>query len=198
MNDTQPSAIAALARRHFGDADMASVFASRCREHAHRPYLIWQPFDQPSVTYSYAELGREAHAVAAGLQARGVRPGDRVLVHLENSPEFVIAWFACTLAGATIVQTNTRSAEDELRYYGEDASVVGAITQPRFAALVKAAAPRLKWIACIDHDSGVRAPDVPRDESFAVLHGDPNALERRAPDPMAELAIQYTSGTTAR
>jgi crotonobetaine/carnitine-CoA ligase len=41
-----------------------------------------------------------------------VRAGDRVLIHLENCPEFLLAWFGCAALGAVAVTTNARSAPD--------------------------------------------------------------------------------------
>ena len=73
-----------------------------------------------------------------GLVARGVKLGDRVLVHLDNCPESIFSWFACSIVGASAVTTNARSVADELAYYADNAEVVGAITQPRFAELVQA------------------------------------------------------------
>ncbi len=44
--------------------------------------------------------------LAGGLHARGIRPGDRVLVHFENCPETILARFACWWLGATAVLSN--------------------------------------------------------------------------------------------
>lgn len=75
-----------------------------------------------------------------------------MLIHLENCPEFLLAWFGCAALGAVAVTTNARSATDELRYYAQDSEPVGAITQPRFASLVAAAAPQLSWLCSLDAD----------------------------------------------
>ena len=48
---------------------------------------------------SYAELDRQASAIAAGLLARGLRRGDRVIVHLPNLPEFISAIFGMFRVG---------------------------------------------------------------------------------------------------
>ncbi|GAA5148206.1 ATP-dependent acyl-CoA ligase [Pseudonocardia eucalypti] len=161
-----------------------------------RPFVTWQPFDAPARTWTYRELAREAASVAAGLARRGVRPGDRVLIHLENSPEFLFSWFACAALGAVAVTTNTRSAPDELAYYAEHCGAVAAITQPRFAELVAKAAPGLRFIACTDHDSGVPADSG--EDPFAGLAGNPDDLVAAPSDPLAPVSVQYTSGTTSR
>ena len=119
--------------------------------------------------------------MAAGLRGCGVRAGDRVLIHLENCPEFLLAWFGGAALGAVAVTTNARSAADELRYYASDSELVGAITQPRFAGLVTAAAPQLNWRFSLDADpAGPPSHWQPgRDESWAALAGDPDTVPPR-------------------
>src|SRR5207248_951002 len=43
---------------------------------------------------SYAQLARRAQCIAAALHAASVKPGDRVLLYLDNSIEFVEALYA--------------------------------------------------------------------------------------------------------
>lgn len=180
----------------FVGTDVWQLLLTRARTHAGRPYLVWQPFDAEPTTWTFDEVARQAAGVAAGLARRGVGPGDRLLIHLENSPEFVISWYACAALGAVGVTTNTRSAADELAYYAEDCGAVGAITQPRFGELVGKAAPALTFLVSTDHDSGVGADtDL---ERFADLPADPDALPDRPVDPLAPCSVQYTSGTTSR
>ncbi len=65
-------------------------------------------------TLTYAELGREADAVAGGLYEQGVRPGDRIVVMLGNSAEFFVALCAALRLGAIIVPVNVREQAAEL------------------------------------------------------------------------------------
>ena len=112
---------------------------------------------------------RDAAGLAAGLQRRGIGPGDRVLIHLENCPEFVIAWYACAAIGAVAVTTNTRSAADEMRYFIEDSQPACAITQPRFAEMIAACAPQLKWQAVLDGNPDEEGTTSHDDDSFTSL-----------------------------
>jgi crotonobetaine/carnitine-CoA ligase len=182
----------------FAGMDVWTLVQSRARLHPDRAFLTWQPFDGTARTWTYADLERDAAALAAGLSRRGVRAGDRVLIHLDNSPEFVLAWFACAALQAVAVTTNTRSAADEVAHYAADSEVVGAITSPRHVASVAAASAGLKWIVCTDHDAGVPAEVPAAAESLRSLVADPAELPSHEPDPTAPMGIQYTSGTTAR
>jgi len=77
---------------------------------------------------SYAELERDAVRLAGFLQQRcGVRKGDRVLLDLQNSPQFVISYFAVLRADAVVVPVNTMNRTEELRHYVEDSGARVAI-----------------------------------------------------------------------
>lgn len=188
------------AHHPFVGMDAWRLLSLRAAASPAAPFLAWHPFEGNGRTWSYGEFARDALGVAAGLRGRGVRAGDRVLIHLENCPEFLLAWFGCAALGAVAVTTNARSAADELRYYASDSGPAGAITQPRFADLVAAAAPQLSWLVSLDADpAGPPAGWRPgRDESWAALAADPDTVPVRAPDPGAPMSVQYTSGTTSR
>jgi long-chain acyl-CoA synthetase len=63
---------------------------------------------------TYAELLAQARSFAAGLQALGVKKGDRVSLFLPNVPQFVVAFFGGLMAGAVLVQTNPLYTSREL------------------------------------------------------------------------------------
>ncbi|MET7453907.1 AMP-binding protein [Streptomyces sp. NPDC005574] len=49
--------------------------------------------------WSYAQLRQEAAGVLAGLRRAGLRPGQRVIVHIEDAPELLSVFWACVLGG---------------------------------------------------------------------------------------------------
>ncbi len=181
----------------FEGMDIRSLIDARAAWRGDHPFLVWEPFEGEGRTWSYAQFADAARRLAAGLEARGVKVGDRVLVHLENCPESVISWLGCAYAGAVPVTTHTKSSLDEVRYFSEHSGAVGAITQPMLAGLVREAAPQLAWTVVTDNDSGEPA-SAEGFEPFAALDADPATLADRPHDPWAHFGIQYTSGTTAR
>jgi len=165
-----------------------------------KPFLIWCPFEGEERTWTYLQMSREVEAVAASLVKRGVVAGDRVLIHLDNSPEFVISWFACARMGAVAVSTNTRCVARDVSYFADHASVVAAITQPAFAELVHDCAPGIRFLAVTDHDAGQPAeiPEAVPHVPYAELLAEQDPCPVRDIDPFANLGIQFTSGTTSR
>ncbi len=180
--------------------DVPWLLRSAVEKSPNKPFLIWEPFTGEAETWSYARFRDEVRAVAASMQERGVEVGDRVLLHLDNSPEFVLSWFACAEMGAVAVSTNTRSVARDMTYFADHAGVVAAITSPKFADLVSESAPNIRFLSVTESDAGEPASiaELPEHVQFADLLRPEGGLAERSADPMANLGIQFTSGTTSR
>lgn len=79
--------------------------------HPEKPAII---FEGTTITYS-ALYGR-LNAVATWLQSIGIEKGDRVAVMLDNCPEFIELYLACSRLGAIFVPINFRLAAKEVEY----------------------------------------------------------------------------------
>ena len=165
--------------------------------------MIWCPFEGEAQQWSYLELQRDALKIAAGLHDRGIKAGDFVFLHMDNSPEFVVSWYACGLLGAVAVSTNTHSVARDMAYFAEVSDAVCAITQPKFAELIKNSCPQLSFIAVTDNDAG--EPRADQDEIIQKIAGlafddlkSTTALPILDCDPKRNLSVQFTSGTTSR
>jgi crotonobetaine/carnitine-CoA ligase len=183
----------------FAGLDASALIETRARQRGDHPLLIWAPFDSPAEVWSYSRFHDDVARVAGGLAARGIKAGDRVLVHLENCPETLIARFAIAWLGAVAVISNAHLTGPELAQVGPPLQVRGAITQPKLAQRVADYCTGLEWIAVTATDAGA-APDanaVPaKAERFSALFGAP--MPRRTPDPAAPAMILFTTGSTAR
>ncbi len=185
----------------FAGQDIPWLLAHWAKNKPDHPFLIWEPKGGEAGRWSYAQFDQEVREIAAGLAAKGVGAGDKILIHADNCPEMVLAWYACTVIGAVAVTTNTRSAGPEIAYFAEHTGCVGAITQPKFAKLVAEHASKVAWVVVTEDNCGEAA--TPEEaghghESFASLRGDAGALAKREADPMAPAGIMFTSGTTSR
>src|ERR1043165_2210480 len=91
---------------------------------------------------AYRDLKREVDALAGFLQQRcGVARGDRVLLYLQNSPQFVIGYYAILRADAVVVPVNPMNLTDELTHYVEDSRARVAIVGPDLLARLANLAP---------------------------------------------------------
>lgn len=102
---------------------------------------------------AYGELRDTGERVAGWLAERGVGPGDRVVIQLENGPELVAAHLGCMALGAVRVPLNAHYRAAEVRPIVEDAAPALAITRDptlfpeglRAERTVGSAAPRGAW-----------------------------------------------------
>ena len=191
---------ALAAEFQFAGQDIPWLLRSWADTRPDKTFLIWEPRGPGGRHWTYAEFWNDVRGIAAGLAGRGVRKGDRVLIHAENCPEMVLAWYACAVVGAVGVTTNTRSVQAELEFFIAKTGCIGAVTQPSLAAMVAAAGPDLGWIAVTEdeHDVAAVVEGDDRLVPFASLVGPVEDAPSRAPDPMAPVGILFTSGTTSQ
>ena len=180
----------------FMGMDSVSHLRERAACHPDKPFLVWAPFEGASKTWTWARFEDDVARVAGGMLARGIKAGDRVLVHLENSPHTLIARFACGWVGAIAVLGNPALAAPEVRDVVEASGVRAAITQPKLLEAV-ASCKGLEWIAVTQSDAGDAPARAPAHaEAFERLMGE--RAPAREPDPLAAALILFTTGTTSR
>jgi long-chain acyl-CoA synthetase len=71
-------------------------------------------------TMTYKELNSLADSLAAALFDLGMRKGDRVILYLQNVPQFLIGQYAIWKLGGIVVPLNPMYKEKELEYYCND------------------------------------------------------------------------------
>jgi fatty-acyl-CoA synthase len=185
-----------------------SVYANLARRGAEHPQRVAIDFYGTPVTY--ARLKHEADALAGYLQQRcGVKKGDRVILYLQNSPQFVIAYYAILRADAVIVPVNPMNRTDELRHYFDDAqarvAIVGQEVYERVAPLSVEHLIVAAYADFLEQETNLPIPDFvrqPRRDAAgtawrdAVDAGLQPGPHEAAPDDLA--VMPYTSGTTGK
>jgi acyl-coenzyme A synthetase/AMP-(fatty) acid ligase len=135
--------------------------------------------------WSYGTLSEFSHAAAAWLGARGVGPGDRVVIQLPSTRELVALLYGTSRRGAVFTSVNPNMKDFHLRSVIHNAD-------PRLVVVADDDVERIAWFAGVPvvglgelrrgitalRDAGVRAPEVPV-------------------DPADVAALVYTSGSTA-
>jgi fatty-acyl-CoA synthase len=161
---------------------------------------------------SYAGLKRQVDAIAGFLQRRcGVARGDRVLLYMQNCPQFIIAYYAILRADAVVVPVNPMNRTEELRHYVEDSDAAVAIVGQDVFGQIEPIPLRHVLVAAysdyLDGKSGLPLPDfvrAPRQRfsSRVEYWGDalsaglqPGSHEAQ-PEDLA--VMPYTSGTTGK
>ncbi|MDA0225896.1 MAG: AMP-binding protein [Proteobacteria bacterium] len=81
----------------------------------------------------YAELALRVMRAASALRALGAGPGDRVLLLMRDTPEFVAAWLGAVHAGMIAIALNTKLSPEDFLHIRTDSGARLAIVEAAFA-----------------------------------------------------------------
>ncbi|HET8820484.1 MAG TPA: long-chain fatty acid--CoA ligase [Thermoleophilaceae bacterium] len=149
---------------------------------------------------TYAELGDAVRAIACGLIALGVEPGDRVSILSGTRFEWTIADFAGLCAGAVVAPIYHTNSPEECRYVldhaGSRVVFCENAEQAAKVAAVRADCPALEHVVVLEGSAdGALTLDELRARGLEI---EPDAVDAaaRAVAPGDTATIVYTSGTT--
>jgi len=167
-------------------------------------------------SFSYRTLLEEVNRMAAYLLHIGVKKGDRLLLYMQNSPQFMIAYYAILRAGGVVVPINPMNITEELAHYIEDGEIrTGFVSQELYERitplLASSSLERLILATYSDYCAStaeevpniVKAPRMIVSSPHVTPWTEAMALEVKAgpfPETSArDLAVlPYTSGTTGK
>ncbi|MGK2908365.1 MAG: long-chain-fatty-acid--CoA ligase [Sphingobium sp.] len=170
--------------------------------------------------YSYAECLDGVRRVACGLQAMGLKKGDRVGLYLPNVPHYVAAYYGAMMAGAIVVNFSPLYTAAELAHQVEDSGTKILFTLSAKALLptalevlesssleklvvgsIAGALPKTKSILyrMFKKKEIVERPHDPRVVAFSTLIANKGDCTVHPIDPVEDIALlQYTGGTTGQ
>ena len=142
---------------------------------------------------TYGALGVESARFAAALIARGVNPGDRVLVQADKSVDVVLLYGACLRLGAVFVPVNVANTLHEVAHFLGDAEPRIAVVRPSDRAAIEPLAARagVAYVETLGANGEGSLLDL-------VGRSQPAPGPVRPGDANSPAAIVYTSGTTGR
>ncbi|SFF78790.1 fatty-acyl-CoA synthase [Halobacillus alkaliphilus] len=166
-------------------------------------------------TMTYQELLAEVDNLAGYLQQYlEVTKGEKILLFMQNSPQFIIGYYAILRAGAVVVPINPMLKTNELEFYIKDGSMRNALIGQEFMEVVEplvesTSLENLIVAAYSDYKGNELGDYLPAEVSAerASLTGEHlhiwgEALKHRA-EPQDQLiaaddlaVLPYTSGTT--
>jgi fatty-acyl-CoA synthase len=182
--DTRPHAAAWPARLPhtlvLPDTPLWFNLEVTARRYPHKAAYVF--FGQP---FTFSQLHQQAQALAGWLQQQGVAKGDRVLLFMQNCPQFVTAFYAVQRAGAVVVPVNPMNRAEEFTHYITDAQARVAITTADLAGIVHEANQRVQasGLSGLSGISGLRHSLVTR-----LSDAMPTTLAAEEAPPAATLA----------
>ncbi|ANU22232.1 class I adenylate-forming enzyme family protein [Planococcus donghaensis] len=141
---------------------------------------------------SYRQLEELATIIAANLQMRGIKKGDRVAAVVGNSCEFPLLVIACAKIGAVMVPINVKLAVEELQYIIGNSKPSIIISEQEFEGKVKKASEGVSGVA---HENILI---IGGENTYEELLNKESHYEQITVNEEDNLFIIYTSGTTGQ
>ena len=174
------------------------------------PALFFAAEARPLTAMSWDELSEAVSRVAAGLRARGITAGDRVVAFMPNIPETMVACLACTSIGAvwSSCSTDFGAASVLDRFQQIEPKALFTVDGYRYggkafdrrdeARTIIDALPTLEHVFHLPYLDADATPAVAQAETWASLLGDGPVppLEFAPLDFDHPLWVVYSSGTT--
>ncbi len=148
---------------------------------------------------SYGELLERASRLARALQDKGLKPGDRVAIFMENSAEAVVPIYGTWLAGGVVMVINPQTKSDKLAYLLADSGALILLSQVRQKRLFQAG------LAALPPEGGAPLVIVSGTDSEPAFASFEELLRTTTPVPRTPgtlatdlAALIYTSGSTGQ
>jgi len=144
-------------------------------------------------TVTYAELAERVNRCGNALKGLGIRPGERLLMIVKDSPAFFYAFWGALKSGIVPVPLNTLLRAKDYEFMISDSGCAAVVYSPEFAAEVEPALAALptKPRHVLRTEGGARALD-------ALIAAAPPGLAPHPATPMDDCFWLYSSGSTGR
>ncbi len=102
-----------------------SLVAKRCPD----ALALCNPHAKPEVMFTYLQMYEKIQCFAAGLQALGVKTGDRISLISDNSPQWMIADQGIMMAGAVDAVRSSQAEREELFFIISNSGSSGLVLE---------------------------------------------------------------------
>ncbi len=120
----------------IGTRNLRQVLEYKVRQFGARECLVFEDAEGYVVSYTYRAFDDMVNRYGNVLLRRGIKKGEKVAIHLVNSPEYLFCFFALAKIGAVIIPTNILSGAPEMEYFLDFTDCAAIITEPRYMDLI--------------------------------------------------------------
>jgi acyl-CoA synthetase (AMP-forming)/AMP-acid ligase II len=149
---------------------------------------------------TYSRLNTLANTLAGHLQTNGIARGDRIALLIENSIDYIIAYYAALKIGAVAAPLNPGLKPDGLTYLLNDLEPSALITNFKCERLLKAVAAPPKSLKLLiiknPKQSWKNTPYTINTLEETLAQTNKTNNPNSPPDPANLASIIYTSGST--
>jgi len=139
---------------------LADMFADQVKDLGDAPFVSAKRNKQ-WVSWSWREVEQMANALSRGLRARGIKPGDRVVLAADNRPEWLIGELGIMMARAiTVPAYTTNTAQDHAHIINNVGAQAAIVSTAKLAKpLIEAAAASADCKLIVSVEDGLDAPE---------------------------------------
>jgi crotonobetaine/carnitine-CoA ligase len=131
---------------YIGNRTLKNLWNEVVSRTPNKTFLIFEDQYGNDTHYTYQEFNKQVNCVANGLMNSGIGYKDKVAIHLNNSPEFLLIWFACAKIGAIIVPSNIHLVENEIEYLLSFSDSKMIITEEEFLPRFEKVLPKVPTV----------------------------------------------------
>jgi len=159
------------------------------------------PHVQPEVVLTYSQLYQQIQHFAAGLQALGIKPGDRIALFADNQPRWLVADQGIMTAGAVNAVRGAQADREELLYILAHSDSIALVVQDK-ATLQKLLTEGKLLVNLVILLSDEQPPEI----AGAKVLNYASAISQGAERPLKPVqwhkedlaTLMYTSGTSGQ
>lgn len=181
----------------IGNRTLRDVVLEKAAMYPDKTFLIFEDNEEQIERLTYEDFSDKINRLSHVFLDFGVKKGDNVTLHLPNSLDFMIAWFALANIGAIMVPTNILSTEDEMEYILSHSESVLLVTEEAFLEKflrIRGKLPLLRDILLIRYEGNKYENRCIR-RLIARANASLPSISISSEDVAAML---YTSGTTSK
>ncbi|TWT06775.1 ATP-dependent acyl-CoA ligase [Planococcus sp. CPCC 101016] len=169
---------------------VAELLAARCKEYPDKEFIVVEDRNGGLERLTYQQFQEQVGKLAQVLNDKGIRKGDKVLLHLPNGSAFMKSWLAILSIGAVMVPTNILSPEEEMKYLVSHSESKLIITEKEYEQKFSSFQLPMLFSRLGENRQGKW---LERESEQATQLMDLPSLASQD-----EAAILYTSGTTSK
>ena len=181
----------------IGNRTIIDVLHEKSSLYGDKTFLLFEDNNKHVTEYTYKEFLNRVNRFSNVLLEHGVKQGDKVTIHLPNSSDFIVSWFALANIGAVMVPTNILSTASEMEYLMGHSESTLLITEEAYLEKFESIQDNLPQLkkTLLSRCNNEKHQDINMDYLIENAKEDAPNIEISGEDVVS---IMYTSGTTSK
>lgn len=174
----------------MGNKTIIDLLHEKCSQYGEKSFLVYENNQKNTINYTYNDFYLEMKKFSNVFYNAGIEKNDKVILHLPNSADFILSWFALANIGAIMVPTNILYTSAEMEYFIKHSESKLIVTEEQY--LDKFKGRRNILLTRYENEK-----NLSKSMSFLKDYYDYNLPDININSDDV-VSIMYTSGTTSK